>query len=565
VDVLMTALRTSAGIPSVAGHESSEEPVVDWVAVVAYAHGLGSRSFLRKEMMVTEGVPPVEHTTVLAVEEKAKLIPSLRRFDMVFFTVCAFVGLDTLGTVASNGAQGFTWLAVLSVLFVLPYALVMAEVGSAFTQEGGPYEWTKLAFGRVHAAIAAVLYWITNPLWVGGSLAFIATDSWRANVFSIGHGTFGDYLFKGIFIWLSIGVAIVSLRHGKWIPNFGALLRIMVMGFFTLTVIIYALKHGVHGFAASDLSPTAAVFLALVPLLLFNYVGFELQNGAAEEMDAPQRDVPISIIRSGVLGVLLYTIPVFSIILVLPPRAITGIGGFIDAVTTTFNGVYGGAAHTLLLLMTLCFVGTLITSGAVWMIGSDRIQAVAAYDGGFPGFFGVFSRRLGTPVRVNVLSGLVSMAFMVVAIAAFDSGSDSTFQVVLDIAISTTLISYLWIFPAAVRLRFSHRLVPRPYRVPFGDWGIRIAGGLTTLWVALGSWVAVFPGTLEKLFGLGYDFRDEWGVSRARFEAITLGTLAVILAIALIGYALGRPVRERQLDLPLTGPPSAGEAAGQSP
>jgi hypothetical protein len=38
--------------------------------------------------------------------------------------------------------------------------------------------------------------------------------------------------------------------------------------------------------------------------------------------------------------------------------------------------------------------------------------------------------------------------------------------------------------------------------------------------------------------------------------AITLGALAVI------GYALGQPVRERQLGLPLTGPPVAGEAAG---
>lgn len=98
--------------------------------------------------------------------------------------------------------------------------------------------------------------------------------------------------------------------------------------------------------------------------------------------------------------------------------------------------------------------------------------------------------------------------------------------------------------------------------MPFGDWGIRIAGGLAALWVALGSWVAVFPGTLEKLFGLGYNFRDEWGVSRAKFEAVTLGILAVILAIALIGYALGRPVREHQLDLPLAGPPAADEAGG---
>ena len=47
--------------------------------------------------------PAVEQTTTLALAEKAKLVKSLRRFDMIFFTVCAFVGLDTLGTVASNG------------------------------------------------------------------------------------------------------------------------------------------------------------------------------------------------------------------------------------------------------------------------------------------------------------------------------------------------------------------------------------------------------------------------------------------------------------------------------
>ena len=116
--------------------------------------------------------------------------------------------------------------------------------------------------------------------------------------------------------------------------------------------------------------------------------------------------MPISVLRSGIIGVLLYVIPIFGIILVLPAKDVTGIGGFIDAVTKTFS-VYGGAAHALLILMTLCFVGTLVTSGAVWMIGSDRIQAVAAYDGAFFPWFGVFNRRFGTPVRVNVMSGIV--------------------------------------------------------------------------------------------------------------------------------------------------------------
>ncbi|MGZ4277009.1 MAG: APC family permease [Solirubrobacteraceae bacterium] len=414
-------------------------------------------------------------------------------------------------------------------------------------------------FGRLQGSIAAVLYWVTNPLWVGGSLAFIATEAWSSNVFHIGSGTAGDYIFKFLFIWLSIIVAIISLRRGKWIPNLGAFLRIAVLGIFTITTLIYGIKHGIHGFPVKDLKPTGVIFLALVPLLLFNYVGFELQNGAAEEMQDPQKDVPKSVVASGTMGVLMYSIPVFAIIVVLPAAKVTGIGGFIDAVAETFT-VYGGAKSFLLGAMTLCFVGTLLTSGAVWMIGSDRILAVAAYDGGFPGFFGVFNRKLGTPVRVNVLSGIVATIFMVVAVAAFNGGQNSKFVVVLDIAISSTLISYLWMFPAAMKLRFSHGHVHRPYRVPFGKGGIIAAGAITTFWVALGSWVAVFPGTLERLFGLDYNFKDTWGVTRSTFEELTIGTLLVILVVALVGYALSGSVRAHRAELALQSDVEGGAA-----
>jgi len=507
----------------------------------------------------------VEETTTLALKEKGKLIKSLRRFDMIFFTVCAFVGLDTLGTVANKGPQGFFWLVLLAILFVVPYMLLMSEVGSAFTQEGGPYEWVKLAFGRFHGGMAAILYWVTNPLWVGGSLAFIATSAWADNVSPIGSGTAGDYVFKLGFIWISIGVAIISLRYGKWIPNAGAVMRAIVLGFFSLTVIAYGVKHGVAGFAAGDLSPTRAIFFGLVPLLLFNYVGFELQNGAAEEMENPQRDVPLSVLRSGIIGITMYVVPVLCIILVLPAKAVTGIGGFVDAVTLVFHGVYGGAAHALLIVMTLCFIGALITSGAVWMIGSDRIQAVAAYDGAFFPFFGIFNRRLGTPVRVNVMSGIVGSIFMVVAVAAFNGGDNAKFVVVLDIAISTTLLSYLWIFPAVLKLRYSHGHVHRPYVHPFGRAGLWVSTVLVTSWIALGSWVAVFPDSLEKLFGVGYGFTGTWSVSRLTFEYLTLGTLLVIVAVGAIGYAAGARVRNQTATAEIGGgvaEPLATQAAG---
>jgi glutamate:GABA antiporter len=493
---------------------------------------------------------PVERTTELALAEKHKLRKSLGYFDMVFFTVCAIVGLDILGQVSGFGAQTFTWIVVLLVLFLAPYALLMVELGSAFTQEGGPYEWMKLSWGRLAAGIGAVLYWVTNPFWVGGSLCFTATDAWSANLHAIGSGTIGDYTFKFIFIWISIGVAIASLRRGKWIPNAGAIVRFVVLTFFSITVVIYAAEHGLHGYTISDFKPSSQTFIALVPLLIFAYVGFELQNGAAEEMVDAQRDVPRSIVSSGIITAVAYGIPILGIVTVLPQSKIQGISGFLDAVHQTF-GVYGGAQNFLTDLMALGFIFALVTSGAVWMMGSDRIQAVAGYDGAFIGWFGVFSDRFGTPVRVNVMSGITSTVFMVAAVNLLNGGEAATFAIVLDMAISTTLLSYLLIFPTVIKLRRDYPEVPRPFTIPGGQAGLWIVGGVCTAWTLLGSWVAVFPDTVERLFGAEYNFHATWGVSRMRFEVFTLGTLAVVIGFAILGYLLGAPVRQRAIDVPL--------------
>jgi amino acid transporter len=151
------------------------------------------------------------------------------------------------------------------------------------------------------------------------------------------------------------------------------------------------------------------------------------------------------------------------------------------------------------------------------------------------------------------MSGVASSIFCIVAIELLKNQSTANaFTVVLDMAISTTLISYLWVFPAVLKLRYSHGHVHRPYVHPWGMKGLWISTILTTFWIALGSWVAVFPDTLEKLFGVGYGFKASWGVGRTEFELLTIGTLAVITAFGLIGYWAGREVRRQTavLELP---------------
>src|SRR3954463_11845676 len=281
----------------------------------------------------------VESTTTAALEEKAKLKKHFGRFDMLFFLICTLVGLDTLGAVAANGAQGVTWLGFLALVFFIPYALLTAELGSTFTEEGGSYIWVKLAFGRFTAAIQSVLYWLSNPIWLGGSLPITAVGTF-GGFFPPLNGA-GKYLFALGFIWFAVWAAILSFGIGKWIPTVGAFVRIVVLGFFSLTVVIYAISNGVHGVGVGDFSPTWGIFIAAVPVLFFNYVGFELPNAAGDEMKDPQKDVPYTVLRSAGGAVALYGIPILAILLVLPIGQITSLGGFIDAMKTVFT-VYGG-------------------------------------------------------------------------------------------------------------------------------------------------------------------------------------------------------------------------------
>ena len=47
----------------------------------------------------------VEHTTQLAIAEKAKLKKVFRRLDVILFAVCAMLGMDLIGSIAGLGSR----------------------------------------------------------------------------------------------------------------------------------------------------------------------------------------------------------------------------------------------------------------------------------------------------------------------------------------------------------------------------------------------------------------------------------------------------------------------------
>ena len=143
-------------------------------------------------------------------------------------------------------------------------------------------------------------------------------------------------------------------------------------------------------------------------------------------------------------------------------------------------------------------------------MGSDRALAVSCYDGAGPRFLGVISAKFGTPVRVNIFSGIVSSGVVVLATELTNGNAAKYFGAVLGVTISTTLISYLLIYPALWKLRRSRPDVPRPFKMPF----YRPLTVLLMVLVAIASIQLIAPGLGDHWFGSDF-IPDGWTLQRA--------------------------------------------------
>jgi amino acid transporter len=514
----------------------------------------------------------VESTTAAALEEKAKLQKHFGRFDMFFYLICTIVGIEALGTVAGYGWEGILLLVIMAITFVIPYGLLISELGSTFTEEGGPYIWTRMALGRFWGAINAVLYWISNPIWMGGILTLTAITGFSITFTNLEAESFGYYAFGLAFIWFATIAAILSFGVGKWIPTIGAISRLILMPFFAITVIKYGIDTGFNTPKLGDFFPDGGhawwlLAYAAAPLLFFNLVGFELPNAAGDEMKDAQKDVPFAVLRSAGVALALFGIPTICILLVLPTAALSGASGFIDAIRASLTA-WGGSvdyqtaadgstnivihyttfSQWLAYAMGAMFVWTIVSSGTTWIMGADRAIAIGCIDGCGPRFFGRFSSRFGTPVNVNILSGCMSTVFFVLATKLAGS---SAFAVVLSMATLTTVISYALIFPALIKLRYSHPHVHRPYKVPGGLQGAWIVAGITTVWSVFCSIANMWPDAATVA---------DYGVSRTEFELWVVGVLGTIFVLGCISYYLGAETRRDMVRVPLEGHETEAEA-----
>ena len=473
--------------------------------------------------------------------EKSKLRRELGRLDTILFLMSAMVVVDTIGAIAIGRAQAFTWLVVLFVTFFIPSALASAELGAALPDEGGAYVWVRTAFGRWAGSLTSLLYWAGTPMWLGGSVTIVAITVVERS--STPMGVAGKLAFGSVFVGVATLGAVIPLRYGKWIPSSGAIGQIVLLGVFTASVVAFGFAHGIHGVAIGDFVPNASTFIAVVPILLYSFVGIELPSTAGEEMVDPRRDIPAAIFRAGIAQALLYGIPILAVLVVLPADRITSLHGLIDAMRTVFT-VYGGHVDpdgavvltgmgaVLSGLMSALFVWVLVASGSAWIMGAGRAQAAACIDGAGPAVLGRVNERTGVPVVMGVVSGVVSFLAMATYVLLTGGNGQRYFSASLTVSIALIVIAYLLIFPSFLRLRRTHPDLPRPFRVPGGIAAATLVTVAATGWSLLAAVNLLWPGvgTADPDAALPAGFAGD----RLTFELMVFVPLIVVAVVSVV-------------------------------
>jgi glutamate:GABA antiporter len=114
---------------------------------------------------------------------------------------------------------------------------------------------------------------------------------------------------------------------------------------------------------------------------------------------------------------------------------------------------------------------------------------------------------------------------------------------VLSITVSTTMISYIGIFPTLWRLRRKYPDVPRPFRAPAGPF---ISAFLTLLMI-FASIELIAPGLGDSWFGPGFSVAG-WQGERVAYMLSQLIPLVIFVAIGVGFWLAGSRTRRANAD-----------------
>jgi amino acid transporter len=423
---------------------------------------------------------------------KRRKVMGLR--DITLYTVSAILVVELMTASAAVGTKTLAWWILFIVIFFLPYGLITSELATTYPEQGGIYVWVRRAFGQRMAARTTYWYWVNVALWMPS--VFLIFSGIFCQLF-IKHwtewptGKWPQVVIAVALSWLVVLVGMMRLDIGKWFNNIGAALKAVIILAIGIGGIVFAIRHGsANTIDGSSFVPSFNVAKEFLPVIIYLMIGFELVSSMAEELKDPRRNIPRAVLSSGVAISFFYVLATVGVLLALPLEELSLVEGLVE----TFEAIFGssGAGKVVVYALGIAALYTLFTNMTTWTMGANRAAAEAGRDGELPAVFAREHPVRQTPVAALVITGVVSTAVLIVA-ALFINTQDNLFFAIFAASSVVFLMPYLLMFPAVVALRIKDPDRERPFRVPGGMPGLIAIVTVTTVIIAGGIVLFVWP------------------------------------------------------------------------
>ena len=394
-----------------------------------------------------------------------------RLADVILSVICVVFVAEAAAPVASIGNSQYFWWGFMILAFLLPYGLIAAELGTAYSGDGGLYDWIHAAYPQGKwAARASWYYWINFPLWMA-SLAVMCPELLR-DITGRQMGTIASLAVQLLFIWIVTLIACYPVCDSIVILNVSAVIKILLALLVGGLGVWYISRYGfVNDMSARTFLPSFDLTsLSYISVIIFNFLGFEVVCTFAGSMSEPKKQIPQSIVTGGIVIAAIYLFSAFGIGAAVDVREISVDSGLIDAVSL----ILGADGGVLVAVVALLFLVTLFGNMISWSMGVNSTAALAADHNDMPRVFAKRWAKNNMPVGSAVASGVVASGVCILGVLIETVTPDSSlFWSFFALNLVMLLLSYLPVFPAFLKLRRVDAKTPRPFRVPGSDAALR--------------------------------------------------------------------------------------------
>jgi amino acid transporter len=329
----------------------------------------------------------------------------------------------------------------------LAVALCFAEVGSRFEGTGGPYLYTRAAFGRFVAFEVGWMQWFTratSQASVANGIALALGFYFPLMTAGFGRASMLAALTLGL-LWVNVR----GIRQSAWVVNALTVGKLVPLFIFILAGLFF-IEPG----RFAELPPITVEQASTAALLLiFTFGGYDVIGVPAGEATNPRQHIPFAFVTT----ILLVT-TVFVLAQVVSMSVLTDVTGSRTPMADAAALMFGAAGA---LMISVGSVVSMTGNNAGQVLTGSRMLYALAENGELPRWFGRVHAEYRTPANSVIFTSLVALVLML-------SGS---FVFLAAVSAVARLITYTGACAAMLALRrrrFAGVVQPPTFVVPGG-------------------------------------------------------------------------------------------------